>query len=126
MAIGRLSHRDRGARLLVLLVVAAVCAALIGACGADDRAPQTIEIVVPAGTQERLDRGETVEIMPARLELRVGDTLVIRNEDAVAQSVGPYSVPAHGETRLTYGSPGRFEGYCPLSEGQRYEIIVED
>jgi hypothetical protein len=122
---GRLPHWDRGARLLVLLVVAAVCAALLGACAGADREPRTIEIVVPAGTQQRLDAGERVEIMPARLELRVGDTLLIRNEDGVAQSVGPFSVPANGMTSLTYGAPGRFEGYCPLSEGQRYEIVVD-
>jgi hypothetical protein len=108
--------------LLVAAVLAAV--ALVG-CGSDPE-PQTVEIVVPAGTQERLFAGETVEVMPARLELRVGDTLLIRNEDSVTQSVGPYLVEAGGEMRLTYGSPGRFEGYCPLSEGQRYEIVVED
>jgi hypothetical protein len=94
------------------------------ACGSD-RQPQTVEIVVPAGTQQRLDAGERVEVMPAVLEMRVGDTLLIRNEDSVDQAVGPYFVAAHDELRFTYGSPGRYEGYCPLSEGERYEIVVE-
>ena len=105
-------------------MVAALAAASLLACG-DDPPPQTVEIVVPAGTQERLFAGEEVVVMPARLELRVGDTLLIRNEDSVTQSVGPYLVQAGGEVRLTYGEPGTYEGYCPLSEGQRYEIVVE-
>lgn len=110
-------------RALVILAVS-LAAVLVG-CGGD-RQPETLEIVVPAGTQQRLTAGEDVEVMPARLELRVGDTLLIRNEDSVTQSVGPYMVKANGQIRLTYGVAGRFEGYCPLSAGDRYEIIVEE
>jgi plastocyanin len=94
------------------------------ACSSDERTPQTIEIVVPAGTQDRVAKGEDVNIMPARLELRVGDTLSIRNDDRVGQSVGPYFVKAGETMRLTYNTAGRFEGYCPLSEGDRYELVV--
>jgi hypothetical protein len=107
---------------LAMVVMAVVITGPVAGCAV--REPQTIEIVVPAGTQDRLAAGETVEVMPARLELHVGDTLLIRNEDRVTQSVGPYIVAAGEETRLTYGAPGRFEGYCPLSEGNRYEIVV--
>ena len=119
--------RPRSTRLRSLVgAIGLVAVALLATAGcAGDPPPRTVEIVVPAGTQERLSAGETVEIMPARLDLRVGDTLLIRNEDSVTQSVGPYLVAAESEYRLTYGSPGRFEGYCPLSEGQRYEIVVE-
>lgn len=88
--------------------------------------PETIEIVVPHGTQFRLMAGEQVVVMPTVLEMRVGDTLIIRNEDIIAHSVGPYVVAAGDELNLRYGSPGVFEGYCPLSEDQRYEIIVKD
>lgn len=88
--------------------------------------PQTIEIVVPEGTQARMDAGETVTVMPTRLELRVGDTLHMRNDDVVAHPIGPYVVAANDELRMRYGSPGRYEGYCPLSEGERYEIIVTE
>ena len=90
----------------------------------DARPAQTIEIVVPAGTQERLAAGEKVVVMPARLEFRVGDRISIRNDDLVAQSVGPYVVDPGEEMVLQYGAPGVYEGYCPLSEGERYEIVV--
>jgi hypothetical protein len=113
----------RGSHLLLVALVALLAAGVLAGCG-DDRQPQTVEVVVPAGTQDRLDAGETVAVMPALIELRVGDTLLIRNEDDADQTVGPYFVTAGGEISLTYSVPGRYEGYCPVSEGERYEIVV--
>lgn len=113
----------RGLRLLVLALVAVLAAGVLTGCGGD-RGAQTVEVVVPAGTQDRLDAGETVTVMPARIDLEVGDTLLIRNEDDVDQTVGPYFVAAGRELQLTYRVPGRYEGYCPVSEGERYEIVV--
>jgi hypothetical protein len=62
--------------------------------------------------------------MPSELQLRVGDVLRIRNEDRVDQPVGPYLVAAGEQFELRYGKPGRYEGYCPLSEDGRYRIII--
>lgn len=108
-----------------LVLAAALLLGMSSSCAAKPD-PQTIEIVVPAGTQARMDAGETVTVMPTRLELRVGDTLHMINNDVVAHPIGPYVVEANDELRMRYGSPGHFEGYCPLSEGERYEIIVTD
>lgn len=69
--------------------------------------------------------GEDVTVMPERLVLQVGQTLRIRNEDGEAARVGPYEVPARDELSVRFGRPGRFEGYCPLSENDRYEIVIE-
>lgn len=114
----------RGRLSLLVVLVALLAVGAIAGCG-EDREQQTVEVVVPAGTQDRLDAGETVAVMPARLELRVGDRLLIRNEDDVDQTVGPYAVAAGEELSLSYRTPGTYEGYCPLSEGERYEIVVE-
>jgi hypothetical protein len=114
----------RGALAALTALVIGLTVALATACSGGGSDAQVVEIVVPAGTQARLDAGEQVVVMPTRLELHVGDTLVIRNDDDVAQSVGPYRVAANAEMRLTYGATGVYEGYCPLSEDQRYEIVV--
>lgn len=106
-----------------VLVVAGMLLVLLSACGASSDA-KTIEIVVPAGTRARIDAGEKVAVMPDIIELQVGDTLVLRNEDSVRQLVGPYLVDAESERQFTWGSPGRFWGYCALSENYRYEIVV--
>lgn len=109
---------------LVALAVLATVALATAACGGDGG--QVHELVVPRGTQERLDRGETVVVMPTVLRFEVGDTLRIRNEDVVDQSVGPYLVRAGEQFEMTYGSPGRYEGWCPLSLGERYEIVISE
>lgn len=83
-----------------------------------------VQIIVPEGTQARLERGETVEVMPARLELHVGDTLRIENRDGVAQVVGPYVVGPGSVFEITYGAPGNYRGFCSLADGSGYELIV--
>lgn len=111
-------------RLLLVLTAAVMAAVGLAACGSDDAAPEVVEIVVPLGTGERLAAGEDVVLMPQRLEMRVGDSLYIRNEDTVEHSVGPYVVRPDSANQFKYGKPGVYEGYCPLSEGDRYEIVV--
>jgi plastocyanin len=100
-----------------------VVAVAMAGCG-PEREGETLEFVVPAGTGDRLAMGETVTIMPSELTFRVGDTIRIRNEDRFPQSVGPYLVAAGEVFELKYGSPGTYEGYCPLSEGETYRIVV--
>lgn len=112
------------ARLVGLaLVVAIFGTGALSACA--DGPARTTEVVIPAGTQARVDAGEDVVVMPAKLRLRVGDTLLIRNEDSVDQTVGAYFVKAGKELRLAFGVPGTFESYCAFSKGNRYEIVVE-
>ncbi len=120
------SRRQRSGTWLVLTLLLAVgLGSGLTACGDDGPEPRTIEIVVPAGTSERLAAGEKVVVMPPRLEFTVGDQIRIRNEDSVEQSVGPYLVQAGQELLLKYGKEGTYEGYCPLTEGERYEIVVK-
>jgi hypothetical protein len=83
-----------------------------------------VEITVPEGTQARLDRGENVAVMPARIELRVGDVLRITNHDVTAQWVGPYLVSAGQVLEVSYGAPGRYEGICGLTTGYRFELVI--
>ncbi len=122
---GLRSRRQRSGTWLVLTLLLAVgLGSGLTACGGGPE-PRTIEIVVPAGTSERLAAGEKVVVMPPRLEFTVGDQIRIRNEDSVEQSVGPYLVQAGQELLLKYGKEGTYEGYCPLTEGERYEIVVK-
>lgn len=109
-----------------LLGIAALGLVLVLAtgCGDVDDEEQVVEIVVPAGTTDRLARGEDVAVMPAELQLSVGDVLRIRNEDDVDQSVGPWRVEAGTSFELRFGEPGHYQGSCPLAEGDTYDIVV--
>jgi hypothetical protein len=109
-----------------MVLVVAVFAIAGSGCASESTVPHRVrEIVVPAGTLDRLNGGESVVLMPSVLRFRVGDTLRIRNEDVVEHLVGPYTVAAGRTVELRYGSPGRFEGMCTLAAGHRYRIIVE-
>ncbi|MGV3758372.1 MAG: hypothetical protein ACO1PW_02360 [Actinomycetota bacterium] len=114
--------------LAALAVIGAVLLlSSLFACGETERAtPDLVEIVVPEGSAARLRAGEEVVVMPERLELRVGQTLLIRNDDVEEASVGPYAVGAGKTLSIRYGQAGTFEGFCPLSENDRYEIVIED
>lgn len=123
----RRGRRSRCFAVAGIVALALLAAAGIGACGGDDEsASKVVEYVVPEGTWGRLLYGEEVTVMPTLVELHVGDTIRIRNEDTVPQYVGPYYVKANSEFELTYGSPGVFAGSCTLSESGRYEIIVRE
>jgi plastocyanin len=120
------SRRRRTLQALVAGLAVAVLALTGTACGAVDDGPRTQEIVIPFGTTEKLGKGEVVDVMPAELRFRVGDTLRIRNEDAAVQVVGPYRVDPGEEFELTYGAPGRYEGMCALTKDERYEIVITE
>lgn len=98
-----------------------VLALALVACGP---APEVMELVVPPGTRALLAAGERVDVMPAEITLRVGDTLRIRNDDSSRHAVGPYVVQAGETVDVTYGEPGRFEGMCSLSGGSTYVIEI--
>jgi len=95
---------------------------LVAACGSDDPAPKLesgnaavpadYEYVIPAGTGERIDAGEEVEILPARLDTKVGEVIRIINEDDRGQLVGPFFVGAHETVTQRFASPGSFIGAC--------------
>ncbi len=117
----------RASLTLVALALLTVSATSCGdASSGSASAPRVYDIVVPLGTQDRLARGETVSLMPTRLEFKVGDTLRIRNDDTVAQTVGPYRVQAGTQFELKYSMPGQYGGVCALSKYSRFEIVITE
>jgi hypothetical protein len=112
--------------IALVLFASSGCRAGPGQSAQPTTPARLVEIVVPLGTADRVARGETVTVMPARLELRVGDTLRIHNQDVVDQPVGPFIVKAGQVQELRYGAPGRYQGYCLLAEGETYEIVVTE
>jgi hypothetical protein len=58
-----------------------------------DRAPKTIEMVIPAGTAARVAAGEAPVGLPSEMTFVVGDVLKVKNEDSSAHELGPLVVP---------------------------------
>lgn len=110
---------------LVLLALVLGATALVVSCsGEEAREPQTIVFEVPKGTAQRQRAGEEIEIMPADLEMKVGDTIRIVNNDDIVQIVGPYTVGAGQTLRQTFTEPGTIVGTCSLSATGEVRINI--
>lgn len=120
--------RRRG--LLVWLVVAGLAVVLLPATlvvasvlSGDDE-PQELVVVIPAGTGDRIDAGEDVQILPEEVQLAVGDRILLRNEDDQVHTVGPMTVRPGESLLQVFGAAGRFEGNCTLIPSRKVTIVV--
>jgi plastocyanin len=106
-----------------LLVAGAVVTIALLARGGD-RPPQTFEYTVPEGTGARIAAGEQVFVFPARLDLHVGDTVVIHNDDTRPAVVGPYTVDRNATLSQTFYRPGWVTGFCSIHPSGRVTIHI--
>lgn len=110
-------------RLAYLLAVAAT---LTAACGGGGQGAQVHEFVIPEGTYERAAAGEDVGVIPAELEVEVGDRIRIVNEDGVGQTIGPYYVGPQSTLEQEFKTAGVLEGMCTAHPDGSIRIVVKD
>jgi plastocyanin len=84
----------------------------------------TFEYVIPAGAGEALDAGTPLEILPAELQVNVGDTIRIENQDDRGHTVGPFFVGANETLTQRFSTPGEFEGVCTVHPSGQLVLIV--
>lgn len=72
----------------------------------------TFAVVIPAGTGEAIDAGEPVDAVPAVIELNVGDTLEIVNNDTRPHVLGPWTVLPGEEVTYTFDQAEDFSAAC--------------
>ena len=121
------SQSDRRSPMRVLaafVAAAAVVAAAFIVFAMVRSGPETIAITVPAGTQDRIDAGEPVELIPAVLEVNLGDRIVITNNDRATHVVGPYIVGPLQTIEQQFTYTGRIEGICTLHPSGEVAIVV--
>jgi hypothetical protein len=92
----------------------------------DDRATVLHEFVVPIGTEAALDAGETVELVPQVLDVRVGDSIRIRNEDVSTAQVGIFNVAAGETVTMRFSTPGELVGECDVHPSGEFRIRVSE
>jgi hypothetical protein len=68
--------------------------------GPADRSPQTIQLVIPAGTAEMVKAGQDEPTIPNEMTFVVGDVLEVKNEDVVSHQLGPVWVPPGATGKL--------------------------
>lgn len=112
-----------------------VAAVLLAGCGGDSTtqpqteaveasAAATFEYVIPAGAGDALDAGTPLEILPAELDVNVGDTIRIENLDDRGHTVGPFFVGAHETLSQRFSTPGEFEGVCTVHPSGQLVLVV--
>jgi hypothetical protein len=95
-----------------------------GISAADSEVTPDYDYLIPLGTGARLDAGERIEIIPADLQVRVGEVLRIINEDERGHVIGAFYV-ASGETlRQRFASPGVLEGECSVHPSGSFTLTV--
>lgn len=116
-------------RALAVLGGSVVVAALVvvGAVLLVDRGTGAEEhrYVIPAGTAERIEAGEPLEVLPTELRVQAGDDLTVVNEDDEAHFIGVASVQPGETFTYTFPSVGTFESTCTVHRRGAIEIIVE-
>lgn len=88
-----------------------------------ERPPQTVEILIPAGTAERIARGEEGPALP-EMRFVEGDTLLVRNLDEVSHQLGPLWVLPGSSSRMTLDRPSQYTMECSFQQSRSLGIDV--
>jgi len=88
------------------------------------RPPRTVELDIPPGTAGQVAQGITV--IPQDLVIVVGDTLLVRNQDAVAHSLGPLFIPAGSSASLTLDQVGDLAYTCSFEPTKFFGLSVQE
>jgi len=106
---------------------------VVAACGAGPGQLDVVEapgavadhsFVIPAGAGAAHDRGETLEILPAEMAVKVGEVIEIVNRDERGHLVGPFFVGAGETLRQRFTGPGEFAGVCTVHPSGRLVLVV--
>lgn len=126
----RCSTRHRGRAAWLVLSLLALAPGCVGTAreqlvetaplAIDDVA--TYEYVIPAGTADVLDAGQTVDLMPQTLDARIGESIRIVNRDIRAYMVGPFYVAAGQTVGMRFTHEGRLVGSCDMNAAG--EIVI--
>lgn len=92
----------------------------------ENRAPQRIELVIPAGTAERIAQGEAPPNIPKELTFVVGDTLAVVNQDSADHQLGPLWIPAGTTASLNLDSEQNYAMECSFQPSKIFGIDVRE
>ena len=118
-------HKQIAVRIAIVLLVSIVLVAAINEGAfillkeSSDRAPETAELIIPAGTSERVAAGEETPSIPDEMVFVVGDTLLVVNQDSVDHQLGPIWVPAGSNGSIVLEQAEKFAYRCSF-QSSRY------
>ena len=90
------------------------------------RPPQTIELVIPEGTAERIARGEEPPTIPNQMTFVVGDKLLVKNNDVADHELGPLWIPAGSSASLSLDSVQSYAYACSFRPSKYLGLDVRE
>ena len=119
-------------RLAVVLVVSAVAVFAISEVsvriqgGSVARAPETIELVIPAGTAAKVEAGEEPPGIPDEMVFVLGDVLKVSNLDTATHSLGPLLIPPKSSASLPLDYSDSFALTCSFKPTKYLGLDVRE
>ena len=90
------------------------------------RPPRDVVLTIPAGTAEKVARGEQPPSIPLDMIFVVGDTLVVQNEDNVDHKLGQLWIPASSSARLILNEQANMAFECSFQPGNYFGLDVRE
>jgi len=90
----------------------------------ENREPQRVELVIPAGTAEKVANGETPPGIPEDMTFVVGDTFVVVNQDSVDHQLGPLWIPAGTSASLPLNTEENYVLECSFQSTSIFGLDV--
>lgn len=88
------------------------------------RPPREVVLTIPAGTAEKVARGEQPPSIPRDMVFVVGDTLVVKNEDGVDHKLGQLWIPVGSTARLALNEKQNMAFECSFQAGNYFGLDV--
>lgn len=112
--------------LLGVLIAGAMSEISFQVLKRENREPQRVNLVIPAGTAERVARGEVPPTIPEDLAFVVGDVLVVINEDSVDHQLGPLWIPPGTSASLSLDNEQKFAFQCSFQPTKYLGLDVRE
>ena len=90
----------------------------------ENREPERIQLVIPAGTADRVAAGQAPPSIPPNMNFVIGDTLVVVNHDTVDHQLGPLWVPSGTSASMNLTSEENFALECSFQPSKYLGIQV--
>ncbi len=118
--------RGRTRSVLAGLLLAALASLVLAACGGsgEDRG-ETVRLIIPSGTSQKVNAGQQVEGIPDRIEARVGDTLVVENRDSSTQFVSGFAISPGQTMKIPLLREGTYMTNCSAHRDRSIKMVVK-
>ncbi len=110
--------------LLGLLVAAVTIEISYQVLKRENREPQQIQLVIPAGTAQDVASGQVPPSIPEDMTFVVGDTLVVVNHDEVDHQLGPLWIPAGTSASLKLDTEENYILECSFQPAKVFGMDV--